>query len=101
MDLSVGAGTKVRGYTIGKQSGTEISVYAFKRESVCPCSRLLGTKSGQGLRLVSSKNDVLIVPVLIFTEFVHSKCTGTQFCQLCLDQSETALEVGRAQDLRV
>jgi len=29
---------------------------------------------------------------------VHSACTGTQFYQLCVDQSEIALKVGRAQD---
>ena len=56
-------------------------------------------KSGEGL--ISSEDHLVIVPVPSFNKCVHSKCTGTQFYQLCLDLSEIALEVGRAQDLCV
>ena len=50
-----------------------------------------------GWKLVFCKNHLLRVPVPTFTKCVHSKCTGTHFYKLCLDQSETH-EVGRAQD---
>jgi len=36
-------------------------------------------------------------PVHVCTNFVRVACTGTRFHQLCLDQSEIALKLGRAQ----
>jgi len=50
---------------------------------------------------IDKKRKPLSVPVPNFTKCVHSKCTGTQLYQLCLNQSEIALEAGRAQDLGV
>ena len=44
------------------------------------------------------KKHLLSVPVPSFTNFVHSKCTGTRFYQFRLDQSDIALKVGRAHD---
>jgi len=56
-------------------------------------------KSGQGL--VSSKDHLLdCTNTLVLWNLCTSgvPCTGTQFYQLCLDQSEIALKVGREQD---
>jgi len=36
--------------------------------------------------------------VHVSTNCVRGACTGTRFYQLCLDQSEITLKVGRTQD---
>ena len=76
-----------------------------------PCSRPPGKS---GWRLVSLINHLLSVPVPSFTKIVPkrvyrypvlpklcpSACTGTQFYQLCLDQSEIPLDGGRETKLK-
>jgi len=44
------------------------------------------------------KKTPLDCPRIRFTKFVRSSCTGTRFYQLCLDQSEIAIEAGRTQE---
>jgi len=73
------------------------SEVALKRRT---CTRLILIPTLQ-VQQQAVENHLLSVPgvpVPNFTKCVHSKCTGTQFYQLCLGQSEIALKVGRAQD---